>query len=241
MIQRIDRELDLPVHAAKRIKEKIKILEGENAKLRQENEELKQKVSSLEFENQLLKDRVSILEDGNQSLRDQVSSLQAENDSLKQRIAEIENGSLGIRKVSDEAGDRIELAPGREFITQLTADGVLKPIEPNALIIGDQENYLSDVITANITIASLSRFKKNIRELDPSMLEIELPAPKMYERAEGRRRIEIGFIAEEMPDFLRRGNGYDLKALIAILAWKVKHLEQAIKKMTKSEKYPQQP
>ena len=97
------------------------------------------------------------------------------------------------------------------------------------------------MITANITIASLSRFKRNIRELDSSMLEIELPAPKMYERTEGRRRVEIGFIAEEMPDFLRRGNGYDLKALIALLTWKVKHLEQAIKKMAKSEKYSQQP
>ena len=153
-------------------------------------------------------------------MKDQVSSLQAENDSLKQKIAEVEGGSLGIRKVSDANGDRIELAPSQEFITQLTAEGVLKPIEPNVLKIGDQDAYLNDVITANITVASLSKSKENIRELDPKLLNIKLPTPKMYERIEGRKETEIGFIAEELPEFLRRGSGYDLKALVAFLAWK---------------------
>ncbi|RLE78547.1 MAG: hypothetical protein DRJ51_09375 [Thermoprotei archaeon] len=96
-----------------------------NVKLKRENEQLKQRVSDLESENQSLKDRVS--------------SLQAENDSLKQKITEIEGGSLGIRKVSDENGDRIELAPSQEFIDQLTSDGVLKPVEPNILRVGDDE------------------------------------------------------------------------------------------------------
>ena len=107
----------------------------------------------------------------------------------------------------------------------------MKPIEPNVLKIGDQDAYLNDVITANITIPSLSRFKENIRELDPKLLEVELPAPKMYERTEGRREMEIGFIAEELPEFLRRGDGYDLKALVAFLAWRVKRLEAIVKKL----------
>ena len=38
--------------------------------------------------------------------------------------------------------------------------------------------------------------------------------------------MEIGFIAEELPEFLRRGDGYDLKALVAILTLKVSRLEE---------------
>ena len=216
MIRRIDAELDLPVHVAKRIKERFKALEDENSKLKQENEALKQKVSSLESENQALKD--------------QISDLQAENDSLKQRIKEIEGGSLGIRRISDENGDRVELAPSQEFTAQLTADGVLKPIKPNILKIGDDENYLNDVVTANVTITSLSEFKENVRELDPELLDVKLPTPKMYERTVGRKETEIGFIAEELPEFLRRGSGYDLKTLVALLAWKVTKLEDAMRK-----------
>jgi len=182
-MRRIDRELDLPSHTAKKIRDRINQPEYENLKLKEENKELKQKISGLESENQILKD--------------QVSDLQSENESLKQKITEIESGSLGIRRISDENGDRIELAPSSEFITQLTADGVFKPIEPNILIIGDQENYLNDVVTANVTIASLSKSKENVREPDPSILDAELPTPKIYERADGRKEIEMGFVAEE--------------------------------------------
>ena len=214
MMRRIDRELDLPSHIARKIKDRFKALEDENAKLREENEALKQKVSDLESENQ--------------NLRDQISSLQAENDSLKQRLSEIENGSLGIRKVSDENGDRIELAPSDQFITQLTSDGVLKPIEPNVLKIGDQDAYLNDVVTANVTIPSLSRFKENVRDLDPKLLNVDLPTPKIYERIEGRKEAEIGFMAEELPEILRRNGGYDLKALVAILAWKIRRMEDLL-------------
>jgi len=185
------------------LKKRIKALEEENLRLRQENG----------------------------WLRDQISSLQAENNWLKQKIAEIEGGSLGIRKVSDESGDRIELTPSQEFTAQLTSDGVLKPMEPNILRVGDDEDYLNDVVTANITIPSLSKFKEGVRDLDPSMLEIRLPSPKIYERVDGRGGMEIGFIAEELPEFLRRGDGYDLKALVAILALKVSRLEEELSKL----------
>ncbi len=205
------------MEVAEKIKRRFKALEDENVKLKRENEQLKQRVSDLESENR--------------SLKDQVSSLQAENDSLKQKIAEIEGGSLGIRKVSDENGDRVELAPSDQFITQLTADGVLKPIAPNILKVGDDENYLNDVVTANVTVASLSKSKENIRDLDPKLLKIKLPAPKMYERVESKGGMEIGFIAEELPEFLRRGDGYDLKALVAVLALKVSRLEEKLSKL----------
>jgi len=99
--------------------------------------------------------------------------------------------------------------------------------------IGDQDGYLNDVVTANITIPSLGRLKRNVRELDPKLLELELPAPKIYERAEGREGVEIGFMVEELPEILRRGDGYDLKALVALLAWKVRRLETIVGELEK--------
>jgi len=210
----MDGETGLPMEVARKIKERFRTLEEENSELRQENDQLKQRISELEEENQKLKE--------------QISNLQVENDSLKQKVAEIEAGSLGVKRISDEDGGKVEFMPEDQPIARLTSDGLLKPVEPNILIIGDQENYLNDVITANITVASLSRSKENIQDLDPSLLDIELPTPKMYERTEGGKETEIGFIAEELPEFLRRGNGYDLKALVALLAWKVKRLEEKL-------------
>lgn len=156
-----------------------------------------------------------------------IKELEEENQILKQKIAEMEGGSLGVRKVSD----RVEFIPKDEAITQLTSDGVLKPIVPNVLKMGDEENYLNDVITANITVASLSRYKAEIRDLSPEELDIKLPPPKRYVRAEGRGGEEIGFLAEELPPHLRRGNGYDLKALVAILAAKIRQLEERLEAM----------
>ena len=178
-----------------------------------------------------IKERFKALEDGDRELRDQISMLQAEDESLKERISNIEDGGLGVKKISDEDGDRIEFAPSDDFVAKLTSDGVFKPIEPNVLKIGDDEAYLNDVVTANVTIASASSSKENIRELDPNMLDIKLPSPKIYQRVEGRGGTEIGFIAEELPEFLRRGKGYDLKALIAILALKVSKLEEELSKL----------
>ena len=97
--------------------------------------------------------------------------------------------------------------------------------------VGDDENYLNDVVTANVTIPSLSKFKEDVRDLDPSMLEIRLPSPKIYGRVEGRGGMEIGFVAEKLPEFLRRGDGYDLKALVAILALEVSRLEEELSKL----------
>ena len=35
----------------------------------------------------------------------------------------------------------------------------MKLIAPDILKVGDDENYLNDVVTANVTVASISRFK----------------------------------------------------------------------------------
>ena len=166
-----------------------------------------------------------------QRIKARFKALEENNEKLKQRLSEIEGGGVGVRRISDENGDRLEFIPRDEAVAQLTSDGVLKPIEPNVLRIGAQENYLNDIVTANITIASSAKSKGSVREPDPSMLSVKLPTPKIYERIEGRKEVEIGFIAEELPEFLRRGDGYDLKALVAILAWKITKLEEALSKL----------
>ena len=43
--------------------------------------------------------------------------------------------------------------------------------------------------------------------------------------------MEIGFVAEELPESLRRGDGYDLKASVAILALKVSRLEEELSRL----------
>jgi len=157
--------------------------------------------------------------------------LEEDEEELKRRLLAIEGGGVGVRKAGDEDGGRLEFIPKDEAVAQLTSDGVLKPVEPNVLRIGDQENYLNDVITANVTIASSAGSKGMVRELDPSLLSVKLPTPKIYERMEGRKEVEIGFIAEELPEFLRRGDGYDLKALVAILAWKITKIEETLSEL----------
>lgn len=154
-----------------------------------------------------------------------------ENVFLERRIAEVENGSLGVRRICDEHGSRIEFSPSKELTIQLTSEGVLKPLNPNILKIGDSDAYLSDVVTANITIGSRVDDKTEIRELDETELEkIVFPKPKKYRRKIGESREEIGFIAEELPEIVRREGGYDLKALIAILVWKISKLEEKLNK-----------
>jgi hypothetical protein len=166
-----------------------------------------------------IKRRLKTLEDENARLR-------AENDELRRRIDEIEAGALGIRKVLDENGGRIELAPGGEFITQLTDDGTLRPIQSNILKIGDDDAYLNNVITANITVASSMEDKEDITDVDFS--NVTLPAPKKYRRVGGVEGEEVFFLAEEMPDILRKNGGIDLKALVAFLAWKMRQIEQKL-------------
>ena len=81
----------------------------------------------------------------------------------------------------------------------------------NVLKVGDDENYLKDTMTANITIPSLNRFEGNIRDLDPRLLDVNLPMPKMREN-QGRKEVETDFIGRvtRIP-----------KALVALLTWKV--------------------
>ncbi|GBC68394.1 hypothetical protein HRbin01_00075 [archaeon HR01] len=174
-----------------------------------------------------VKARISLLERENSLLRGMISLLEEENQLLRDRINMIEGGGLGVRK----AGDRIEFIPSDTATAQLTSDGYLKPVSPNTLAVGDPDNYLNDIITANITIASTAGDKEDVRDIPDDELEVELPKPKRYIRKGGRREEEIGYVAEELPPILRRGKGYDLKTLVAVLAYKIGRLEKRVSKV----------
>jgi hypothetical protein len=67
-----------------------------------------------------------------------------------------------------------------------------------------------------------------VRDVSDSELDVELPRPKKYRRDENSPE-ELGFVAEEMPESVRRVGGYDLKAVVAILAYKVSRLEKMLR------------
>jgi hypothetical protein len=115
----------------------------------------------------------------------------------------------------------------------VVADVVIEPTQisataPNKLIIGSPENYVADVFTGNVTIASSLETKTSVRDISDAELDVELPRPKKYRRDENSPE-ELGFVAEEMPESVRRVGGYDLKAVVAILAYKVSRLEKMLR------------
>ena len=176
-----------------------------------------------------VKEKIAQLRAENQQLRERIALLEQENTLLREKIQLMEDGGLGVKKVSD----RIEFIPKDTSIAQLTSDGYLKPISPNLLVLGDADNYLNDVITANITVSSLGAVKRDVSELSDDVLTITFPRPKRYRRQEGRGdEWEIGLLAEELPQILRRGNGYDLKAIVSVIAYKITKLEQRLSKLT---------
>jgi hypothetical protein len=67
-----------------------------------------------------------------------------------------------------------------------------------------------------------------VRDVSDSELDVELPRPKKYRR-DADSPEELGFVAEEMPESVRRVGGYDLKAVVAILAFKVSKLEKMLR------------
>jgi hypothetical protein len=145
----------------------------------------------------------------------EIQRLKDENNVLRARVSELE---AVVRKT--ETG-------------VVVADVVIEPTRisataPNRLVIGSPENYVADVIAGNITIASSRGLKKEVRDISDAELDVELPRPKKYRRDENSPE-ELGFVAEEMPESVRRVGGYDLKAVVAILAHKVSRLEKMLK------------
>jgi len=145
----------------------------------------------------------------------EIQRLKDENSVLKARVLEFE---AVVRKTDTGV---------------VISDVVIEPARisataPNQLVIGSPENYVADVITGNITIASSRELKKEVRDVSDAELDVELPRPKKYRRDENSSE-ELGFVAEEMPELIRRVGGYDLKAVVAILAYKVSRLENMLR------------
>jgi hypothetical protein len=145
----------------------------------------------------------------------EIQRLKDENSVLRARVSELE---AVVRKT--ETG-------------VVVADVVIEPTQisataPNKLIIGSPENYVADVFTGNVTIASSLGTKTSVRDISDAELDVELPRPKKYRRDENSPE-ELGFVAEEMPESVRRLGGYDLKAVVAILAYKVSRLENILR------------
>jgi cell division septum initiation protein DivIVA len=145
----------------------------------------------------------------------EIQRLKDENSVLRARVSELE---AVVRKT--ETG-------------VVVADVVIEPTQisataPNKLIIGSPENYVADVFTGNVTIASSLGTKTSVRDISDAELDVELPRPKKYRR-DANSPEELGFVAEEMPESVRRPGGYDLKAVVAILAYKVSRLENILR------------
>ena len=60
----------------------------------------------------------------------------------------------GVRRVADENGSRVQIAPAEGPVAEITAEGELKPVEPNVLRIGTPESFVHEVVAANVTIPS---------------------------------------------------------------------------------------
>ncbi|MEM0374793.1 MAG: hypothetical protein QXP43_00600 [Nitrososphaerota archaeon] len=144
---------------------------------------------------------------------------------------------LGVRRVEDEGGGRIEFAPAGEPVAEITSGGVLRPVAPNALTIGTPENYVYEVVTANVTIPSRKDDKENVREVsEDEARQAPLPRVIKYRRKIGRQREEMGFELETAPDVIKAEGGIDLKALVALLVLRVQALEHEVAELRNAVK-----
>jgi hypothetical protein len=135
----------------------------------------------------------------------------------------------GVRRVADENGSRVQIAPTEGPIAEITAEGELRPVESNVLRIGTPKSYLHEIITANITIPSRPEDKEGVRPVPESEAKrMNLPAVIRYRRKSGRPREEVGFDLDSAPDLVKVEGGIDLKALVALLVLRVRALEREV-------------
>jgi hypothetical protein len=135
----------------------------------------------------------------------------------------------GVRRVADENGSRVQIAPAEGPVAEITAEGELKPIEPNVLRIGTPESYVHEVVAANVTIPSRPEDKEGIRPVPESEAKnVNLPAVIRYRRRSGKLREEVGFDLDSAPDLVKVEGGIDLKALVALLVLRVQAMEREV-------------
>jgi hypothetical protein len=135
----------------------------------------------------------------------------------------------GVRRVADENGSRVQIAPAEGPVAEITAEGELRPVEPNVLRIGTPENYVHEVVAANVTIPSRPEDKEGVRRItEEEAKDVNLPAVIRYRRKSGRPREEVGFDLDSAPDLVKAEGGIDLKALVALLVLRVRALEREV-------------
>jgi hypothetical protein len=135
----------------------------------------------------------------------------------------------GVRRVADENGNRVQIAPSDEPVAEITAEGELRPVEPNVLRIGTPESYVHEVVAANVTIPSRPEDKEGVRRItEREAKDVNLPTVIRYRRKSGKRREELGFDLDSAPDLVKVEGGIDLKALVALLVLRVRALEREV-------------
>jgi hypothetical protein len=135
----------------------------------------------------------------------------------------------GVRRVADENGSRVQIAPAEGPVAEITAEGELRPVEPNVLRIGTPESYVHEVVAANVTIPSRPEDKEGVRRItEEEAKDVNLPAVIRYRRKSGRPREEVGFDLDSAPDLVKVEGGIDLKALVALLVLRVRALEREV-------------
>jgi hypothetical protein len=155
--------------------------------------------------------------------------------ALEERVTEW----TGVRRVADENGNRVQIAPAEEPVAEITAEGELRPVEPNILRIGTPESFVHEVIAANITIPSRPEDKRGIRRVtEGEAKDVNLPTVIRYRRKSGRPREEIGFDLDSAPDLVKVEGGIDLKALVALLVLRVQALEKEIEELKRKPGKP---
>jgi hypothetical protein len=149
--------------------------------------------------------------------------------ALEERVTEW----TGVKRIADESGNRIQIAPAEEPVAEITAEGELRPVEPNVLRIGTPESYVHEVVAANVTIPSRPEDKEGVRPVPESEAK-NLPAVIRYRRKSGRPREEVGFDLDSAPDLVKAEGGIDLKALVALLVLRVQALEREVEMLRDS-------
>ena len=135
----------------------------------------------------------------------------------------------GVRRVADENGSRVQIAPAAGPVAEITAEGELRPVEPNVLRIGTPESFVHEVVAASVTIPSRPEDKEGVRPVPESEAKsANLPTVIRYRRKSGRPREEVGFDLDSAPDLVKMEGGVDLKALVAILVLRIRALEREV-------------
>jgi len=144
-------------------------------------------------------------------------------------LSEKVNAWTGVKRVTDETGSRVQIAPAEGPVLEITSQGELKPVDPNALRIGTPESYVHEIVAANVTIPSRRDDKEEIREVtEEEAKSTSLPSVIRYRRKHGKAREEIGFDLDTTPDIVKTDAGIDLKALVALLTLRVRALEREV-------------